>query len=151
MTMKSYRYLFTAALACGLLLSSCDSGGGNERVEEDAVVQTSENLDMEGDPGAVAQQVKTIEIVAKDLDYTPNELRASPGQQLEVTLINRGEVEHNIEFELPKGEKELESNVQPGNRATLTFQAPQEPGTYTFYCPVKDHKEKGMVGKLIVE
>ena len=142
--MKIYHYLFAAALS-GSLLFSCNSG---ERVEEDEAVQTRENLDMEDD---VAQNAKSIEVVAENLEYKPNELRASPGQQLEVTLINRGKEEHNIEFELPEGDKELASNVQPGNRATLTFKAPQQPGTYTIYCPVKNHKEKGMTCKLIVE
>ena len=39
----------------------------------------------------------------------------------------------------------------PGTSGNLEFQAPQEPGTYTFYYPVDDHREKVMEGRLIVE
>lgn len=83
--------------------------------------------------------------------YNPSEIKVQPGQNLRITLINHGDTEHNIEFELPDGEEELENNVQPGEQASLEFQAPEEAGTYTFYCPVDDHRERGMTGQLIVE
>lgn len=143
--MKTYRYLFMIALT-GLLFS-CNEGGGESGVEEDALVQTRETLDMEDE---TVLAVKSVEIVAKEMDYHPNEILAQPGQMLEVTLINNGERPHNIEFELPQGEKLLDTPVEPGNRASLSFEAPAEAGEYTFYCPVENHKDLGMVGKLIV-
>ena len=39
--------------------------------------------------------------------------------------------------------------AQPGSKSTVT--ADLKPGTYTFYCPVGDHREEGMEGTLTVE
>ena len=144
--MKLRQYFFTVALSCVTFIS-CNNTESNEQrageMNEGEMVQTEENIDM--------QEVKRIEVVAENMQYKPNELRAKPGQQMEVTLINKGKEEHNIEFELPDGEQELETPVKPGNRATLTLVAPEQPGTYTIYCPVDNHRQKGMTGKLIVE
>ena len=84
------------------------------------------------------------------MSFRPNEIRVQPGESL-IEHSNKGVTEHNIEFELPEGEKELEQNVPSGESGILHFSAPKEKGTYTIYCPVDDHKEKGMKGKLIVE
>lgn len=143
--------LFTAMLS-GSLFVAC---GDTERAEETAVgeevVQTQEVLEMEENVIEETQAVRTIEVVARDMDFYPNELRAAPNERIEVVLINEATQPHNIEFELPEGEKILETPVQPGNRASLTFVTPDTPGTYTIYCPVEDHHAKGMEGTLIVE
>ena len=143
--MQIHQY-FSALAFSSVLLFSCDNTSKPDvQDREFEVVEQDQEIEEN------AQQVKEVEVVAENMSYSPNEIRATPGQQLRVTLINKGKEEHNIEFELPEGDKELESPVQPGNRATLSLQAPQKAGTYTIYCPVKNHKEKGMTGKLIVE
>lgn len=65
-------------------------------------------------------------------------------------LVNKSDHPHNIEFELPSGEKELEKPVPPGESAVLKFTAPPNPGEYTVYCPVANHRERGMTGTLVV-
>ncbi|WP_224998914.1 cupredoxin domain-containing protein [Cesiribacter sp. SM1] len=137
-----------AVLCSASLFFSCGETGTNQdNVDEDTFVQTEEAVDMEDD----IQNARNIEVVAENMEYKPNEIRVSPGQQLTITLVNRGNENHNIEFELPDGEQELENPVEPGASASLSFKAPDQPGTYTIYCPVDNHKEKGMTGKLIVE
>ena len=37
-----------------------------------------------------------------------------------------------------------------GASGDVELTAPAQPGTYTFYCPVWNHRQKGMEGKLIV-
>jgi plastocyanin len=74
-----------------------------------------------------------------------------PGQPLRVTLVNRGSVPHNLEFELPTGEVELEQNLPPGERRTLELTAPREPGRYVDYRPVGEHRQRGMEGTLLVQ
>lgn len=100
--------------------------------------------------GLGAQAARDVEVVATDFDFDPERIQAEPGQELAVKLVNRGNSPHNIEFELPTGEKELENNVPPGQSATLRITAPREPGTYTFYCPVGNHRQRGMEGQLVV-
>ena len=48
------------------------------------------------------------------------------------------------------GEVELDQAIGPGASGTVTLTAPRKPGKYTFYCPVGDHKEEGMTGRLVV-
>lgn len=146
--MKSYNSLFAVIISGSIFFSCGETGNNQDRVDEDVLVQTEEAVDLEDDRENV---VKEIEVVAENMEYKPNELRASPGQQLRITLVNRAKENHNMEFELPDGEQELESPVQPGASASLSFKAPDQPGTYTIYCPVDNHREKGMTGTLIVE
>lgn len=145
--MKALTYL-SAAILLGSISFSCGESSRDQGHE--SVVQQER---AENDAPVVLGPEPTereFDIVANDLDYNPNEITVTAGQDLSVALLNRGEQEHNIEFELPSGEKVLPTNVPPGQSAILEFTAPQEAGTYTFYCPVEDHHEKGMEGRLIV-
>lgn len=135
------------AFLFALTLSSCDSSSMQTGTDTTGQETATEGTDQTMQD----QQVQEIEVVAENMRYNPSQIRVRPGQNIRIVLVNRGSEEHNIEFELPDGERELEQNVQPGNRGTLEFTAPTQPGTYTVYCPVDDHQEQGMTGQLIVD
>lgn len=147
MDMKALTYFFTVLLFGGMMISCGESSRGEaheelveaERAQDDVVVGIGPE-----------PTEKELELVVRELDYIPNELRAVAGQDLSVSLLNQSEQEHNVVFELPSGHRTLPENVPPAQSDILEFEAPQEPGTYTFYCPVDDHREKGMEGQLIV-
>ena len=124
--------LSLATLAALVLPTGCVTGGNGRG----------------GGRGAAAG--RTVEVVATDFEYTPSRITVDRGQPVTVRLVNRGSSPHNIEFELPAGERELEQNVPPGGTGTLRFTAPQEPGVYEVYCPVANHKGRGMTGTLVV-
>ena len=145
--MKKATYLLIS-IFFGFGLVSCGESSRDEVNEEVVQEERAENDVVVGIGPEPTE--REIEIIASDMDYQPNEITVQAGQDLSVALLNQGEEEHNIEFELPSGEKILAKNVQPGKSDILEFKAPQEPGTYTFYCPVENHHEKGMEGKLIV-
>ena len=63
-------------------------------------------------------------------------------------VTNNGTVAHNFEIEGQGIEEELEQNLQPG--ATATLQVDLQPGSYTVYCPVANHREQGMELALTV-
>lgn len=137
----------SVAILFAIIFASCDSSTTQtegEVIEQETVAEGT-------DQAMQNQQMQEIEVVAENMRYNPSQIRVQPGQQVRIVLVNRGQEEHNIEFELPDGEQELAQNVQPGNRGTLEFTAPTQPGTYTVYCPVENHREKGMTGELIVE
>ncbi len=148
MRKKGFGYASVVALvsAIGLLGAGC----GLE--DRETVNAANRPLDAPA-PGQLetgTTQVMRVEMVADRMEFIPNELTVRPGQPVRVELENEGTVPHNIEFELPAGEVELQQNVAPGETKVLQFQAPEKPGTYTFYCPVANHEERGMTGKLIV-
>ncbi len=145
--MKRLTYLITV-ISFSCFIVSCGESSRQKAHEE--VVQ-EERTENDAPVGLNPGEEREIQVVARNMAYTPNEIRVQPGQAVSIQLTNNGDKEHNIEFELPSGEKELEQNLQAGQSGTLSFTAPQESGSYTFYCPVDNHKEKGMTGTLIVQ
>lgn len=71
-----------------------------------------------------------------------------PPGETTFTVTNNGDHEHSFEIEGNGVERELEANLAPGESGELTITL--EPGTYTVYCPVGDHREEGMVTTLEV-
>jgi len=59
------------------------------------------------------------------------------------------EYSHMISFEDP-ALAAVAILVGPGQTKAITFNAPAEPGTYTFFCASPGHREKGEVGQMIV-
>jgi FtsP/CotA-like multicopper oxidase with cupredoxin domain len=62
-------------------------------------------------------------------------------------LVNEGEFQHALEVEGGGLEEETEE-IGPGETTELTVDL--EPGEYELYCPVGDHRERGMEGTLVV-
>lgn len=143
-----HRTLLMLSLPAFLLISC----GGENTPEgyEDSTEPATERM-IEDTEYTEEDEVLTVTVTAESMAYSPARITAYPGQAIEITLVNKGQEPHNIEFELPSGEVELEENIQPGESARLSLTAPTEVGTYTFYCPVEDHHDKGMEGMLIVE
>lgn len=91
-----------------------------------------------------------MEIIARDFEFEPNEIEVKRYQTLTVQLRNEGDFPHSIAFELPDREITAARILQPQEDVQVSFRVPTAPGEYTFYCPVGDHRERGMVGTLIV-
>ncbi|HEV2058734.1 MAG TPA: cupredoxin domain-containing protein [Solirubrobacteraceae bacterium] len=85
---------------------------------------------------------------ATEFEFTPSEVTVERGEH-EFEIVNRGEVEHALEIHTPAGEVETE-RVAPGASATVTAKL-SEAGTYELYCPVGDHRRRGMEGTVTVD
>ncbi|MER3401541.1 MAG: hypothetical protein C4313_10575 [Thermoflexus sp.] len=116
------------ALLMGGLLAACGGGGGG---------------------GASSGLV----IEMGDLYFKPNVLTAKPGQTLEITLENKGALEHNFVLYDQDGKTVLfeRDNIQPGRAVKVTVKVPEKPGNYEIVCTVPGHKEGGMVATLRVQ
>ena len=101
-------------------------------------------------PGAVDAPPVKMEVVAKDFTLTPDRVVVSRNQNIDLTLINEGAVEHNLVLKLPSAEVKYAEPVGPGGRRTLSFRAPEQPGTYEIYCPMGNHRDRGMTASLVV-
>lgn len=63
-------------------------------------------------------------------------------------VTNTGTTIHNFEVSGNGIEKQFDTNLKPGETQSLRLEL--KPGTYTIYCPVGTHKDKGMQVDLVV-
>jgi glucose/arabinose dehydrogenase len=96
------------------------------------------------------QTARLVELIATEYHFNPSVVHAEPGEKLIISLRNLGATAHSIELELPSGEVELEGTAAPEETAQLEITAPTVADSYTFYCPVANHRELGMEGTLVV-
>ena len=93
--------------------------------------------------------VATVEMSLTDFELDPSDPEVAESGVVEFSLSNDGQAPHNLEVETPEGEFELEQDIGPGESATLKAEL-SEPGEYVIYCPVGDHRERGMEGTVTV-
>jgi plastocyanin len=58
------------------------------------------------------------------------------------SVTNAGTMEHNFEIKSQGIEKKFDTSLKAGE--TRTLKADLTDGTYTIYCPLDDHKARGM-------
>ena len=81
--------------------------------------------------------------------FSPKSLSAKAGEvTIDLALPGNLKAPHAIAVD-GNGVDEHGETVQAGGTSTIS--ADLEPGTYTFYCPVGDHRDEGMEGKLTVK
>lgn len=139
--MRRMTWILALLLSAGVLLAAgCgddeeEAGGGGAATPE-ATEEPSgggEALTLTADPGG-------------DISWEPGELSAAAGS-VTIKLVNDSSVPHAVEVE-GNGVEE-ESETVTGGETELTVDL--EPGDYTFYCPVGEHRQNGMEGTLTVE
>ncbi len=142
--MRRMTWILALLLSAGVLLAAgCgdddDDGGGaaaTPEATEDSSSGSSgggEALTLTADPGG-------------SISWEPGELSA-PAGSVTVKLVNESDVPHAVEVE-GNGVEE-ESETVTGGETELSVDL--EPGTYTYYCPVGQHRQNGMEGTLTVE
>lgn len=92
------------------------------------------------------EKVREIEIVAKEYSFLQSEITVKKGEKIKLTLVNEGTMEHDFVVERMNITTEP---VSPGSSVSTEFTM-FDSGTYTFYCGIKNHRARGMEGKLIV-
>jgi plastocyanin len=129
-------YLRATVRRCALLallafLSAACGGGDGDR--EEAAPSES--------------PLQTITITETDFALAPDMVAVEEPGTYAFEVVNEGETHHALEVEGEGIEEETET-LAPGERATLTVEL--DAGTYELYCPVGDHADRGMTGKLEV-
>jgi uncharacterized cupredoxin-like copper-binding protein len=118
---------------------------------------------MTAENGVVKITLNAVE--GRPSRFEPGVVEVSVGERVELTLINGGRAEHDVEVAgLAAGAIEkvgggsshgshdaeiVSAHAAPGTEAAVMF-TPTEAGEYEFYCTLPGHKEAGMIGKLIV-
>lgn len=101
-----------------------------------------------GKDGGTATTGGGVTITETEFALDPANPTVAPGQ-VTFEAVNDGETEHALEVEGPSGEKETHP-IAPGGSATLSIDL-SRPGNYKMYCPVANHEQLGMVGKVRVK
>jgi plastocyanin len=89
-----------------------------------------------------------IEIVETDFALDPATVTLDEPGTYTFRAVNEGGVDHALEIEGHGIEEETEI-LGPGESGELTVEI-TEPGEYELYCPVGDHKDRGMEGSVTV-
>jgi uncharacterized cupredoxin-like copper-binding protein len=92
--------------------------------------------------GAAAPQ--TVEVLAYDIYFEPQEVTTPADTDVTVAIANDGVAPHNFSID----ELGIDIDIPAGETQETVINAPA--GEYEFYCNVPGHKEAGMVGTLIV-
>jgi uncharacterized cupredoxin-like copper-binding protein len=141
-------------IALTLVLAGCPSTpapGESAATPEEAMEATeapemAATEEMTGTTGG-AMEGSTVQVSLVDGTIEmPSELPAGP-TIFEIT--NNGTGEHGFDIEGAGVEAMLEPTLQPGESGTLEVDL--QPGTYTAYCPVDDHRSQGMEIELTVQ
>ncbi len=145
--------LLAILAAAFILLPGClgDDDAGSDDAANDS--------DNEGDPDT---EISEPEPVTWTLSATgaypvnpalsPSTLRVVTGAVINATFTNDDAnllVNHNWVIDEINGAQS--ETIAPGDSTTFSFTAPTEPGQYTYYCNIGDHRDRGMVGTLTVE
>jgi len=142
----------TALVACAQEQPRADTGtvGGlyDDEATPDAAGVTPAPAEVapESSPTAAAQPGDQVEVSLTE--YTIDMPTSLPTGTTGFMVTNNGTVAHNFVIEGQGIEEEFEQNLQPG--ATATMQVDLQPGSYTVYCPVANHREQGMELELTV-
>jgi len=94
----------------------------------------------------IAQAQAAVSMSAVEFAFQPSTVQVASGS-VTFNLRNDGQFPHNIQFD-GQADPIFADNLAGGQSASATVTL--APGTYTFYCPVDGHRDRGMVGTLTV-
>jgi plastocyanin len=135
------RWFVVLAATAALALAGC--GGDDEEPTPAATEAATET------PTEAAASGSTLKIAADPggaKKFTESTLTATAGQ-VTVEFANESQLPHAVEIEGNGVEEETET-VTGQDAPPLTVEL--QPGEYTYYCPVGDHRAEGMEGTLTV-
>jgi plastocyanin len=129
-TRPYYERMRLSAIALALAIPLLAACGGSE--DETA-----------GEDTAAAQ---SVQVTATDFAFDPDEITVEAGR-VTFELTNGGDAPHALEIE-GNDVEESSDTIEGGGTTTLEVELGE--GTYEIYCPVGDHRDRGMAGTLTV-
>lgn len=112
--------------------------GANEHTSVNPVAEPQKDLPTKA-PAVASTQEISIELTEYSIKVSPT----IPSGHQTLTVVNAGKEAHGLAIEGDGHHYKLPEPIHPGDRGTLVVEL--KPGSYTVYCPVDNHKGKGMV------
>jgi plastocyanin len=101
----------------------------------------------EDESGAGAAPTQTIEVTESEFEVSTASAELEDAGSYAFRVRNNGSMEHALEVE-GEGLEEETDTIAPGGSGDLAVTL--EPGVYELYCPIGDHRERGMKATLTV-
>jgi|ERR671930_409850 uncharacterized cupredoxin-like copper-binding protein len=124
-------------LALAVPLAGCGGGGGSN-AEQGSTAATN----------AAAPASQTVMVGEKEFSITPSSISLTKPGNYTFRVTNNGTIGHALEVE-GHGIEEKTGTIDPGKTAPLQVNLAKA-GSYEVYCPIDDHKNKGMKATLTV-
>lgn len=146
--MKRIAFAFLLILIVTAVACSREKMTGSENeatTSADSAATATETATHPGSPGGTAL-VPDVAAGTSVLVVLEDNSLALPGQTIPpgpavLTIENRGTTAHNLYVEGEGVNRAAGDNIAAGGSGTTDVVF--KPGTYTFYCPVLDHRTKG--------
>lgn len=126
----------------------CSVGNHRSEGQEGSIVIISSDdarATQENKTEATPTNQQLIVEMRDDNSFTPDQLSGAPGQLIE--LHNRGVLEHHFVVD----GWNVNVTVTPGAKTLVQIPTSVSPGeTFVYYCSVPGHRERGMVGQLVI-
>jgi uncharacterized cupredoxin-like copper-binding protein len=123
-------------LPLALPLAACGGGGSGSNAQTTTAT------------AAAASSMQTVMIGEKEFSITPSSIALTNPGTYTFKVTNRGQIGHALEIE-GHGIEQKTGTIGPGKTATLQVDL-SKVGSYEVYCPIDDHKNKGMKASLTV-
>lgn len=103
---------------------------------------SAESDDPEAPPrGDDAAAVESVEIRATDFAFDPDQIEVDPGETVDVTFVNAGNVSHSFTVE----ELDIDHEAPSGAQVKTAVDAPDEDTTLEFVCRFHPSQMKGEI------
>ncbi|MEW6617229.1 MAG: cupredoxin domain-containing protein [Patescibacteria group bacterium] len=113
-------------------------------------VPGSENAPQQSAPIAAAEvPAQAIKLSVTAAGFSPSSFSANAGSAVTISMTANDEQTHVFRFDDPSLSA-VAIGVGPGQTRVITFNAPKQPGTYSFHCDVPGHAARGETGTMTV-
>jgi cytochrome c oxidase subunit 2 len=120
---------------------------GRIRLESGAIITPAFDLREEKTTARVAKSEEVVvDVVGTDFEYDIKEIRVKKGDTVTINLKSVGGFHDWVLDEFDAASP----RINEGEETSVTFVA-DTVGTFQYYCSVMSHRQKGMIGYLIVE
>ena len=133
--------VFLVLLTVVLGVAGCSPAVQDNTEPQQEVENTEQNLENSSN--------RVIRVEGFNFGYEPSVITVQAGEEVTV-LFKSNEGTHDFVIEGVPEQDIRTAIIGSGDTTTVDFSI-DEPGEYTFYCSVGSHRERGMVGTIIVE
>lgn len=121
-----------------LPLAACGGGGSGSNAAQTTTAAAP----------AAASSMQTVMVSEQEFSITPSAISLTRPGTYTFKVTNKGRIGHALEIE-GHGIEQKTGTIDPGKTATLQVDLAKA-GSYEVFCPIDDHKNKGMKAALTI-